>query len=879
MSPAGPSAGESRLAPGARLGPYEILGPLGSGGMGEVHRARDTRLGRTVAIKVLPSDRMADESRRRRFVQEARAASALNHPSIVTIYEIESADGVDFIVMEYVDGTTLDNVIPRRGMRLGEVLRIAIPIADALAQAHAAGIVHRDLKPANLMVGPDGFVKVLDFGLAKLATCEPERADHETLSESTDASPLSRPGTIAGTAGYMSPEQAMGKAVDARSDIFSFGAVLYEMVTGRRAFAGDSTAETLAAVVRDQPRAPSEVVPGVPKELERLIQRSLRKEPERRLQHMLDVKVELQEIKEESESGHAAATVPARSKRRRWLLAGLAGILATATGLRLLLRPTPPTPRLVPVTNMRGNQVAASLSPDGDEVAFAWDGEKQDNFDLYIKAVGSSDMRRLTTDPTMDIMPAWSPDGKQIAFVHEVSDGQRIHLISPIAGSDREVSDFPVAFWTPSWSPDGRWLAVGRAPKAPGPGLFAADGLFLLPVNGGEPRPLRIPQEARATACPTFSPDGRRLAYLSGSDFSQYVAVVDLGADYMPTGAPRRVTRRPIYTDGGYSWTRDGKSIVYVEWGVHRLWRVDVAGDRAAEPIEIAGFGAIRPTTATGRDRLAFVQEQDDTDIYKFEVGRPAEPVITSTSKEANPQFSPDGRRVAFESERSGDHEIWLAGNDGSSPRQLTRGPGLMQRFPRWSPDGRRIAFDSRSEDGVWSIWTIDADGASPRRLNQDPGSENFPDWSRDGRFIYFTKGSSGVWRLPATGGTEEQMTLDGLTASESIDGKTLFFVRDIGDAAPLWAQPLGGGPPRQIAACMGTRFAVGPGGVYALDCWRASPASLFLRDPTTGQGRLLGKLERASQGGLTVSPDGKTFLYTRDVNGGSDLMMIENFR
>jgi Tol biopolymer transport system component len=366
---------------------------------------------------------------------------------------------------------------------------------------------------------------------------------------------------------------------------------------------------------------------------------------------------------------------------------------------------------------------------------------------------------------------------------------------------------------------------------------------------------------------------------LSGSGFSQHVAVVDLGADYMPTGAPRRVTRRPIETDGGYSWTRDGRSIVYVEWGVHRLWRVEVTGDRAAEPVEIAGFGAIRPATAAGRDRLVFVKEQHDTDIYRFEVGRPAEPVITSTAKESNPQFSPDGRRVAFESERSGEHEIWLAGNDGSSPQQLTHGPGLMQRFARWSPNGRRIAFDSRSEEGVWSIWTIDVDGASARRPNQDTGNENFPDWSRDGRFIYFTKGSSGIWRLPVAGGVEEQITQDGLTSSESIDGKTLFFVRDIGEAAPLWAQPLDGGPQRQIAACMGTGFAVGPGGVYAMDCRHRGPASLFLRDPTTGQGRLLGKLERDSQGGLTVSPDGKTFLYTRVVSEGSNLMMIENFR
>jgi serine/threonine protein kinase len=211
------------IAPGSKLGSYEILSLLGAGGMGEVYRARDTRLGRTVAIKVLPSERMSDENRRRRFVHEARAASALNHPNIVTIHEIESADGIDFIVMEYVEGKTLDAVIPRQGMKLGEVLRIAIPIADAVARAHAAGIVHRELKPANVVVGSDGVVKVLDFGLAKLSAPEEMSEDDATMTRETEAGALSRVGTIAGTPGYMSPEQATGGPVDARSDVFSFG--------------------------------------------------------------------------------------------------------------------------------------------------------------------------------------------------------------------------------------------------------------------------------------------------------------------------------------------------------------------------------------------------------------------------------------------------------------------------------------------------------------------------------------------------------------------------------------------------------------------------------------------------------------------------------
>src|SRR3954466_5175429 len=261
------------LTAGTRLGTYEVLSLIGAGGMGEVYRARDTRLGREVAIKVLPADRVSDSDRRRLFVQEAQAASALNHPHIITIYEIESADGNDFIVMEYVRGKGLDALIPRRGMRLNEALRIAIAVADALAAAHARGIVHRDLKPANVIVGTDGAVKVLDFGLAKLTSHAGEPED-QTVTDVVKSS-LSMPGTIAGTAAYMSPEQATGGTVDARSDIFSFGAMLYEMVTGQRAFAGASTVETLSAVLRAQPKPPSEIVADLPGDLEKAIVRCL----------------------------------------------------------------------------------------------------------------------------------------------------------------------------------------------------------------------------------------------------------------------------------------------------------------------------------------------------------------------------------------------------------------------------------------------------------------------------------------------------------------------------------------------------------------------------------------------------------------------------
>ena len=345
------------LIQGTKLGPYEILGPLGTGGMGEVYRARDARLGRDVAIKVLPADRLSDQAQRVRFVREARAASALDHPNIVTIHEIESEGGVDFIVMELVAGRNLRTLIPGQGLPIPEVLRIAIPLADAVAAAHAAGIVHRDLKPANVMVTPQGVVKVLDFGLAKLM--RNERVGPEETTAEAKEGPLSQPGAVAGTFGYMSPEQARGETVDARSDVFSFGLLLYEMVTGRRPFGGGSSAEMLAALLKEQPKPPSELVADVPKELERIIQRCLRKEPGRRFQHMGDVKVELQELKEESDSqasapaGWARCTAPvipasAATWRSRFFLRIDSRMRPSASAS--CGRPEPPPPSTTPTS-------------------------------------------------------------------------------------------------------------------------------------------------------------------------------------------------------------------------------------------------------------------------------------------------------------------------------------------------------------------------------------------------------------------------------------------------------------------------------------------------------------------------------------------------
>ncbi len=873
------------LPPGSTLGPYEILSFLGAGGMGEVYRARDPRLNREVAIKVLPADRVGDDDRRRRFVQEAHAASALNHPHIITIHEIESANGADFIVMEYVRGKSLDALIPRHGMRLSELLRIAMPVADALAAAHARGIIHRDLKPANVMVGTGGTVKVLDFGLAKLIGRE--EAEEADLTHTADVA-LSVPGTIAGTAAYMSPEQATAGKVDARSDVFSFGAMLYEMVTGVRAFAGTSVADTLSAVMRAQPKPPTAMVAGLPTDLEKVILRCLRKDRERRFQHMADVKVALQEIKEDSESGiPAAATVP--RGRRRSLIATFAGtmlflVAAVAWFLRSHPKIEPAALRVVPLTTLRGFEYSPSFSPDGQQIAFSWNGEREDNFDIYVKIVGSVELRRLTTDAADDSFPAWSPDGRQIAFVRAEQGGAQVHLVSPLAGTDRRLSDMPVVGRV-AWSPDGRWLAVGHDTPTPITAQEPA-GIYLIPFGGGEPRRLTT----RWDYDPAFSPNGHRLAYASCVSVRNCdVYMLDLGASNVSRDSrPRRLTKQAVEIHS-FAWTRDATSIIYeaeIAPGTFYLWRVLADGDRTPERIELAGAGSVSPATTPSRDRLAFGRMILEQGIYRFVAGRTPQPVLVSSTRDSEPRFSPDGRRIVFSSARTGDAtEIWLASADGTAVEQLTHGPGDWQGSPAWSPDGRQIVFDSRTVDGHTDLWLIDADGSMPHQLTRESGDENMPWWSRDGHWIYFSadqgKGRD-IWRVPASGGPLQQITRggSGLFSCESPDAKQILYQSAMFRESPLLAQPISGGPVRQLVKCVQIyAFGANAARIYYAPCGTGPDIPVHELDPKTGQDRMLGSVEQAFYPSRpAISPDGKTILIEHGANS-SDLMLIENFR
>ena len=623
-------------AVGAQLGPYRILGLLGAGGMGEVYRAKDTRLGREVALKLLPRERVADPERQRRFLREARAASALNHPNIVTFFDLARAGGQDFLVMEYVAGQALNRSIPGNGLPLRQALSYAIQIADAMAAAHAAGVVHRDLKPANIIVSEKGAIKLLDFGLAKLA--EPEPASGEA---GAGAAPLTSSGLIMGTLSYMSPEQAEGKPADARSDIFSFGAVLYEMVTGQRAFrGGDSPASKLSAILRDEPPPASSLSPGVPRDLEKIILRCLRKDAARRFQHAGDLKLALLELQEELDAGAVAAPLPTRKSRgRTWLRFALVPVILAAIGggswflyRRALPIEAPLT--ALPFTAYPGYELDPAFSPDGNQVAFEWEGEKRENSDIYIKLIGPGEPRRLTTDTARDHSPAWSPDSRGIAFVRELPNHRSaVMLIPALGGSERKLAEIasPVLEYpylgnrALTWTPDSKWLVV---PDRGSPGEPLS--LFLLSVDTGEKRRLTSPRPPfSADRSPAFSADGRWLAFSRNTTIQvSDIYLLSLSADLHPEGGPKPLTHDGRWNDSP-NWLADGREILFSSNrdGGQNLWRAPSSGASRPRRVPLSGTDSTFPAFSRRADRLIYAQRFQDGNVWRMDCrtlpGRP----------------------------------------------------------------------------------------------------------------------------------------------------------------------------------------------------------------------------------------------------------------
>ena len=877
------------LSPGDQLGPYRIVRLLGTGGMGAVYRAHDPRLERDVAVKVLHAAALTDHERRSRFLQEAKAASTLNHPNIVAVYDIGTEGDVVYMVMELIDGQPLDELVPESGLRVQQVLRIGVQIADAFAAAHAAGIVHRDLKPANVMLHADGRVRVLDFGVAKLLDPS-DGSIARTRTVQTGA------GIIVGTAAYMSPEQAEARPLDARSDIFSFGALLYEALTGRRAFAADSTAATLAAVLQHDPPPLADVKPAVPLELSRLVMRCLRKDPARRVQSMADLKVALEDLRDDVDSGRLtgsqpAATTAVRSPRLAWVLASLVVVASVTAATLWRTRPAPAveaTAQPVPLTSYAGIESTPDFSPDGSQVVFNWDGDGGGNVDIYVTLTSGGPPLRLTTDPLFDTQPAWSPDGRHIAFLrHQDRENVSVILVSPLGGPERKVGQFKTNRFLGGasaaslcWTLDSRYLLVSAfQPPA------QANQILRVAIDGGDVKTLlAFDGNDGGYLSPDLSPDGRTLAttkYQSGEiELWQVSEAVEAGA--MRTISAGNVNPAALV------WTPDSKELILTPNLIGQpLYRLPVSG---GPPTPIAWTGPGAGFATFHDDRMAFVRSLRDVNLVRLDLasareGRPVlDRIAPSSFRDVAPQYSPDGTRLAFYSNRSGSVQIWTARADGSQATALTSMDPLgTTGTPRWSPDGQRIVFDSNAnrtgESAAYQVYIVGADGGRPRALTSGTSNSFAATWSPDGRWIYFSSNRTGreeVFRVSPEGGDPEQITRDrGTAPTISPDGRFLYFTRGDG-AEGLWRMPLAGGDAVQVVPRLFRfNYAIARDGVYYL----TQPDAKIRFVDVTGISRDILSLDKLADLGLALSPDGRFLLFSQQDYIGQDLMLVEHFR
>ena len=884
------------LTSGTKLGHYEIRSPLGFGGMGEVYRARDSKLGREVALKVLPDAFARAPERMARFSRESQVLASLNHPNIAAIYGFEDSSGVHALIMELVEGPTLANHIAKSPMAISEALPIAKQICEALEYAHEHGIVHRDLKPANVKVTPEAVVKVLDFGLAKALEGDP--ASEDIASSPTITHMATQAGIILGTAAYMSPDQAKGKSVDRRTDIWAFGCVLFELQTATMAFGDETVTDTLASIIKSDPDW-SLLPPNTPPAIRKLLQRCLKKDPKQRLQAIGEARIAI----EETLSGEAEKTAPVigsihnRGLRKSGWLIGLAVLMAAAllagTAAWKWVAPSSATAmHFSAVTNFAGVQAQPALSPDGRSVAFVSNRDGQ--YNIYIGLISGGNLVQLTRDGNVVSRPRWSPDGTTISFSRLNASGiWDIWEVPALGGTPQRLM---LSAKDADWSPDGHFLAYEN---------LATESVWISDTSGQNARQVTPSEPSRARDTePRFSPNGRQLAFVTrpGGPYGE-LSVVDL-----ESGKVRSLTHDAALALSP-AWSPDGEHIYFASsrGGTMNIWKIAAGGGSPEQITAGQGDDAQLDVSPNGK-RIVFSTFRENIHIVQLDLS--AKPREQKSQKaltgdparnQLQPAYSPNGKRVAYFSNRKGAEKegIWVANIDGSDPIQLARDDRL-NLSPRWTPDGEHLIYSTQTSPeypfGLQFRRVSVSGGTAQIILNYAPDAN--VDVGPDGRLLF--PGSEGKIQSfdPSTDQTQTLATAPSgqnwNTLRWSPDGRSIAYLRSAskeGDPnAGVWVDDFKS-PPRQVFRGWAIWYAPGPQReIYILGAhpdatavfWKVGWNGEGLRRTSTTVPLIYSYWSLSPEENndyFDVSPDGQHLAYNPQGMQQANIGMIENLR
>jgi len=752
------------LQPGTRLGPYEILTPLGAGGMGEVYKARDARLDRFVAVKVLPEHLAKHPESLARFEREAKAVAALNHPNITGIFDIGTTEGTAYVAMELLEGESLRTRLEGGPLPPKRATELAIQMAQGLAAAHEKGVVHRDLKPDNLWITKEGRLKILDFGLAKQLPGIGQGSDSYMPTAAIQAEHHTEKGMILGTLGYMSPEQVRGEAVDARADLFSFGVVFFEMLTGKRAFARDTASDTLAAILRDEPPELDGTSRPIPLALRRILDHCLEKAPGRRFQDARDVAFALESLSSPEATASIAAPFAPQNRRATWIWAAFGAVMLLAAtflggALDAWLHPRtgPSTPVALRLLTYSGHDTSPAASPDGRTIAFSSDRDGRSR--IWLKQLRGGGEVALTEG--RDDYPRFSPDGSSVLFIRTAGRKSSLYRVALLGAEPRKVVDNALYG---DWSPDGSRIAFLREQVE---GTKTITQLMLVEVGGGGEKELaRFTNELLTH--PRWSPDGRFI----GLNSSQGTTGGAIGNAFVVEAQSKAIRQFSFASKFGVGsalvWITPEEFLYFQSESVagngvsvssSRAFRQNIRGGQAQplfwaptapQCVDLLPDGRVIFDGMSGRQNLR---------EYALTGKRPPRWLTRGNINDRQPVFSADGDWVVFSSNRSGNLDLWMVSTRTGAIKSITE-DAAEDWDPGFTPDGRHLLWSS-NRSGAFEIWTAALDGTGARQVSQDGEDAENPTGTRDGKWVVFTSANrtkQGLWKIHPDGSGAQQL-------------------------------------------------------------------------------------------------------------------------